>query len=273
MSTDKTTSNLQINVMRRSQYDAIDNPSDDQLYFVEYDDKVYFVKSAGEEPPENPSEGDQYLNTDDNLIYTYTNGSWGEGETPSEGTTYVESVNNEIYVYDGTELKQIGGSGKAANVDTVTTSLNIDNQIQTIGVIDKNSGNPKYDWMGTKQEYDALGTYNSNWIYYIVDDNSPTGNISLTNVFNRLNAAYAWINNGTVVYTVPSPVEGYKTYSDATNMTVSSTITAYVEDVSITDGTGTYTRDTADDTVFGEISPDTKNQFLTVYDMLKAIKG
>ena len=97
--------------------------------------------------------------------------------------------------------------------------------------------------------------------------------MSLNNVLNRLNAAYAWSRNGSIVYTVPCPVEGFKTYANAENLTVSSTIQSYVDGVSITDLNGTYTRDSANDTVFGDAAPDSKNQFLTVYDLIKAIKG
>ena len=267
-----TTTNLQVNVMKKAQYNEIE-PSTNQLYFVEYDGTNVFVKSVGEEAPDSPSEGDKYLNTEDVLLYTYRDGSWGDGEIPSEDTFYVESENGEIYVYDGTEIKQIGGSGKAANVDTVTTSLNSENQIQAIGVMNKNGNTPKYDWVGTKEQYDALGSYNENWIYYIVDPNSTSGNMSLSNVYQRLNAAWAWENNGNVVFTVPSPVAGFKTYSNAETMIISSTITDWDGETSITDSNGTYTRDTADDTVFGSIAPDSKNQFLTVYDLLTAIKG
>lgn len=273
MTTDVTTTNLGINVLSRAQYDNIQNPSTDQLYFVEYDDTHTVVGSVSDTAPTNPQEGETYINTTSKKLYTYVSSTWDAGEDLSQDVLYIDGTNNDLYVWDGTNVRQVGGSGTAANVDGVTTSLNANDEIQAIGLIDKNSGNPKYDWVGTKQEYDALQTYNSNWIYYIVDDTASTGNTSLTNVYNRLNAAYAWINNGNVVYTVPCPVEGFKTYSDAENMTISSTIVSYVEDTSITDGTGTYTRDTTNDTVFGGIPNDSKNQFLTVYDLLKAIKG
>lgn len=274
MSSNVTTTNLQVNVLNRSQYKSL-TPSINELYFVEDDDMTVFVKSVGETPPENPQEGDKYIDTRTNLLYTYEDGSWGEGTPPSVYSMYVGNTNGEIYVYDEetSTVKQIGGSGQAANVDNITTTLNNLNQIQASGVINKNGGTPKFDWVGTKEQYDALSSYNDNWIYYIVDNSSTSGNMSLNNVYNRLNAAWAWIRNGVVVYTVPSPVAGFKTYSNATNMTISSTITDWNGETSITDSNGTYTRDAADDTVFGSIAPDSKNQFLTVYDLLTAIKG
>ena len=272
MPSNVTTTNLQVNVLNRNQYKAI-TPSTSELYFVEDDDMTVFVKSVGTTPPETPSEGDKYLNTETKLIYTYKNGAWDEGIEPSTYSMYVGNENGDIYVYDGTNIRQIGGSGEAANVDNITTKLNSVNQIQAVGLINKNGGTPKFDWVGTKEQYDALESYNDNWIYYIVDSNSTSGNMSLNNVYNRLNAAWAWIRNGTVVYTVPSPVAGFKTYSNVENMTISSTIIDWNGETSITDSNGTYTRDAVNDTVFGSIAPDSKNQFLTVYDLLTAIKG
>ena len=272
MTTDATTTNLQINVMNKSQFEDI-TPADNQLYFVENDESHTFVKSVSDTAPENPSSGDKYVNTTTKKIYTFTDGSWGSGEDLSEDSIYVKSDDGTMFVYDGTNVSQIGGNGNALNVDNITNILDENNKIRVIGVIDKNSGNPKYDWIGTKQQYNNLQTYNDNWIYYITDSDSTSGNYSLNNVYNRLNAAYAWTRNGTVVYTVPSPVEGFKTYSNPETLVVSSTITGYDGETSITDANGTYTRDTTNDTVFGLVPPESKSQFLTVYDLLKAIKG
>ena len=276
MTTDVTTTNLKVNVLSRPQYETI-TPNQDELYFVESDDAHRIVGSVGGTAPESPSDGDTYINTTTGLLYTYStiDESWGDGEVLTEDTLYVDNSTNIIYIWDGTSVRQVGGAGggAAGNVDGVTTSLNASSEIQAIGVIDKNTGAPKYDWVGTKQEYDALGTYNSNWIYYIVD-NSSSGNMSLSNVLNRLNAAYAWTNGANTVYTVPCPIVGFKTYSDAAHMTVLSTITAVSSDeTTITDAVRTYTRDAVNDSVFGDAVPDAKNQFLTVYDLVKAIKG
>lgn len=275
MTTDVTTSNLKVNLLSRAQYDTI-TPNNDELYFIEEDDTHRIVGSVSDTAPSSPSDGDTYINTTTKLLYTYSSSdnSWGEGDTLSQDTLYIDGTNNDMYIWDGTNVRKVGGSGGAAgNVDGVTTSLNINDQIQAIGVINKNGNTPKYDWVGTQQEYDALQTYNTNWIYYIVDSNNPTGNMSLNNVLNRLNAAYAWTNGGTTVYTVPCPVAGFKTYANPQTLTVASTIQSCVDDVSVTDLNGTYTRDSQNDTVFGDATPDSKNQFLTVYDLVKAIKG
>ena len=143
MTTDVTTSNLKVNVLSRSQYDSI-TPNNDELYFIEEDDIHRIVGSVSDTAPSSPSDGDTYINTTTGLLYTYSSvdSSWGEGEALSQDSIYVDGLTNNMYIWDGTNVRQIGGSGTAANVDTVTTSLNSNDEIQAIGVIDKNSGNP-----------------------------------------------------------------------------------------------------------------------------------
>ena len=65
------------------------------------------------------------------------------------------------------------GSGSAMNVDDITTQLNSNDEIQTIGVIEKNNSSPKYDWVGTYNEWilgRSTGTINDSWICFITDD-------------------------------------------------------------------------------------------------------
>ena len=47
------------------------------------------------------------------------------------------------------------GSGSAMNVDDITTTLNSNDEIQAIGVIEKNENSVKYDWVGTEEEWIA----------------------------------------------------------------------------------------------------------------------
>ena len=64
----------------------------------------------------------------------------------------------------------------AGTPDNSTISKNQSNQLQAIGVINKNSANgatnPKYDWIGTLAEYNAqtVATSHPDWICYITDD-------------------------------------------------------------------------------------------------------
>lgn len=61
----------------------------------------------------------------------------------------------------------------AVSVDGDTISYNSDNEIQAIGLIDKNSGNAVYDWVGTLDEYNTAkdaGLIPDSWVCYITDD-------------------------------------------------------------------------------------------------------
>lgn len=55
--------------------------------------------------------------------------------------------------------------------DNVTISKDANDKLQAIGTLQKNGNTPKYDWIGTLAEYNALGTYRNDWLYYITDDN------------------------------------------------------------------------------------------------------
>ena len=64
-------------------------------------------------------------------------------------------------------------SAVTPSVDGDTISLNSDNELQAIGLIDKNSGNAVYDWVGTLAEYNTAktaGTIPDSWVCYITDD-------------------------------------------------------------------------------------------------------
>lgn len=69
----------------------------------------------------------------------------------------------------------LSGSTFSAKCDTTTISTNGSSQLQAIGVIDKKTSSAVYTWKGTKAEYEALSTYNNNWLYYITDDSLLPG--------------------------------------------------------------------------------------------------
>ena len=60
------------------------------------------------------------------------------------------------------------------NTDNTTVSLNSSDELQAIGVIDKNTGNAKYDWVGTLSQYttQAVATTHPDWVCYITDDDT-----------------------------------------------------------------------------------------------------
>jgi hypothetical protein len=81
------------------------------------------------------------------------------------------------------------------NTDNTTINKNSNDALQAIGVIDKKSGNAVYDWIGTTAEYNALSSYNNDWIYYITDDNNPV-------LVPAVDYATVNINSGNELYAV-----------------------------------------------------------------------
>lgn len=66
------------------------------------------------------------------------------------------------------------GGGSVA-IDNKSITKNSSNEIQTVGVIDqRNTANAIKTWTGTKAQYDAIVTKDSNTLYNITDDTNPT---------------------------------------------------------------------------------------------------
>lgn len=88
----------------------------------------------------------------------------------------------------GDNLKFLRGDGTwaaaggSANIDNKSITQNNDSQIQTIGVIDQNSGNAIKKWSGTEAEFEAITNKDLDTEYTIEDDedvpvvNSPSFN-------------------------------------------------------------------------------------------------
>ena len=196
MTTDVEIEKLKINVLKKRQYDSID-PSDEELYLISdaYENIVY-LETVADTAPETIVDGVMYYNTTDGKLYEYdlANEQWDDIGDPTVEVLYIDKEHRTAYVYtDNHQFIQISSSGGAGNVDDETTTLNEQDQISVIGVKEKRAGAIKYDWIGTKQQYDNLQSYNDNWIYYITDDAETTdNNMSMNNVYNRLNRAYAW---------------------------------------------------------------------------------
>lgn len=264
MSRDISTTNLQINILSKKQYDEA-SPNDGELYFVE-DERNVWLLDVTDIVPTNATNGDRYYSPTDKKIYTYNDG-WGEPSTPDMDVLYASKDSKYSYVWDGTDLISIGGF---SGYDNQTITLNNDEKIQANGVINQNNKSIKYDWMGTRAEYDALGTYNDNWVYYITDD-EPSENMSLSNVLNRLNKASAWLDGDTIVYTIPLPEVGYNVYSDV-DMTILGQV-SHCSDTQIVCNNITYTKNEQFDNVFNGISDDSQKQIITLYDLIKAFKG
>ena len=76
---------------------------------------------------------------------------------------------------NGAGINLINGNTFSAKCDTTTVSTNGSSQLQALGVIDKKTSSAVYTWTGTKAQYNALSTYHNDWIYYITDDGTLTG--------------------------------------------------------------------------------------------------
>lgn len=82
--------------------------------------------------------------------------------------------------YDGianpsdTELYLIpdNGSTGEVSIDDITITQNTNDELQAVGVIDNNSGGALKTWTGTKAQYDAIATKDSNTLYNITDDSN-----------------------------------------------------------------------------------------------------
>ncbi len=274
MTQEVTTNNLKINVLTREQYDSIETPSTNELYFIEESNKTEFLRTVNSTAPINPQLNDRYFNTTDKMIYTWDGSSWTNGITPTEDSLYIALDKSYTYVWHDGNLIQVGGALGADGVDGQTIIVEGE-KLRAIGLLNKNGLTPMYNWVGTKVQYQSLGTYNENWIYYITDDVVPNENMSFTNVLNRLNKAWGWTYTvGTTeynVWTVPLPEVNYHTYSDV-DLTERSTIHSMTA-TTITDGYYTYTRNSEIDSIFTDACEDSKNQIVSMYDLIKAIRG
>lgn len=76
---------------------------------------------------------------------------------------------------NGAGLNLTNGTTFSAKCDATTVSTNGSSQLQALGVINKKTSAAVYTWTGTKAQYDALGTYHNDWIYYITDDGTLVG--------------------------------------------------------------------------------------------------
>lgn len=99
------------------------------------------------------------------------NGNTVEGnKTTSELGIPVYSAGENITISDDYVISATGGGGGGSEEDNITITKNSQNKIQTVAVIDSNTGNADKTWIGTKQQYDAIQTKDSNTLYYITDD-------------------------------------------------------------------------------------------------------
>ena len=71
--------------------------------------------------------------------------------------------------------------------DSSTINTNSNSQLQAIGVIEKNAGAVKYDWVGTLAQWTAGrsgGTIPDTWICYITDDETTSVSVDWSSLVN-----------------------------------------------------------------------------------------
>ena len=83
---------------------------------------------------------------------------------------------------------KVNGQDISVDTDNITISKNTDDELQSIGVIDNNSGNALKTWTGTKAQYDAIVTKDANTLYNITDDTDVT--LSLLELLYPVGAIY-----------------------------------------------------------------------------------
>lgn len=98
-------------------------------------------------------------------------------------------------------------SGGTVDIDNSSITENSSDQLQTVGVIDSRSGNSIKTWTGTKAQYDAITTKDSNTLYNITDDTDvsltilevlyPVGSVYITTAntcpLSTLIAGSTWV--------------------------------------------------------------------------------
>ena len=155
---------------------------------------------------------------------TQTSAEWGNiTGTLSNQTDLQNSLNSkQDTLVSGTNIKTINnepilGSGdititSSPDLDNTTITLNDDNELQVIGIVNKNTAtgatNPVYDWVGTLQEYETqqVETLHPDWICCITDDVSGGTSVYTKTEVNTLLATKA--NSTDVNNAITAMLEG-----------------------------------------------------------------
>ena len=98
--------------------------------------------------------------------------------TADNNKTYAcTSISGNVFTWS-----EISGGSSSVSIDDVTITENSSNEIQAVGQIDSNSGNPTFDWIGDYQSYLAgrqAQTITDDMMCYITDDyDTPTDVVS-----------------------------------------------------------------------------------------------
>lgn len=76
-----------------------------------------------------------------------------------------------------------GGGGGSVNIDNVTITENLSQEIQAVGTVNANSSNVSapnvFDWVGTLAQYTSqnIASTHPDWVCYITDDEQPSATL------------------------------------------------------------------------------------------------
>ena len=217
--------------------------------------------------------------------------TWTQITAGSNQTTGGGINNDALYYINSSGVKLINDTEswvKCCSCGTVILALTSTGKLYLTG---GSFSSPTLTQIGTDTTWTdisgyasyALGVNNGNVYTNLGNPVQITTSGGISKVYGSLysnasyDSAYFWTGSVTedvhTVYTVPSPQTGFHTYANE-NLEPVSTITAVnMNNNTITDGLYTYTRDSAADKIFTAVSPDSKNQLVSMADILNAIKG
>ena len=176
----------------------------------------------------------------------------------------------------GTNIKTINntsilGSGditisSAPDVDGSSITLNLDNEIQTVGIIDNNSGNTDKIWTGTLAQYNAIQNKDADTFYYITDDDATS----------TLRQKVEVITSSTNTYTIDN-LAANKSYKlgELSSLTITACDTFDEESVIYFDSGNTATTLSLPNDVItiGDEVEANKSYIISVLNKIAVIKG
>lgn len=134
--------------------------------------------------PYNATNPNNYITA--SALTGYATEQWVSNQNYVNSTTLATTLADyQPLLVSGTNIKTINntsilGSGNitiqsAPDIDEISITTNSDDELQTVGVIDQNNNtNAIKTWTGTKAQYDAIVTKDSNTLYNIIDDSDVT---------------------------------------------------------------------------------------------------
>jgi len=157
-------------------------------------------------------------------------------------------------------------SGGSVSIDDSSITENSDHEIQTVGVIDSNSGNTNKIWTGTLEQYDLIVNKDADTYYCITDDEGPDLNRPHVEV----------ITSSTSTYTIDN-LTANKSYKlgELTSLTITACATFDEESVIYFDSGSTATTVSlpSDVIIIGDEIEENKSYIISVLNKIAVIKG